>query len=90
MRKKKRRRPSYTEREVGSYQPLTECFCPRCETKHLMRMNWIGNGIPRKFCEACRHTINYGNPDEDEFLEDDYQLHLDERSMVANVKNKSL
>jgi transposase-like protein len=32
----------------------TECYCPICEKKHKVMMNWIGRGIPRKFCRECK------------------------------------
>jgi hypothetical protein len=31
-----------------------ECICPRCGKMHIMKMRWIGRGVPRKFCENCR------------------------------------
>ena len=31
----------------------TECLCPKCRTIHIKKMNWIGRGIPRKFCPNC-------------------------------------
>jgi transposase-like protein len=32
----------------------TECICPGCGKMHLMKLRWIGRGIPRKFCQRCR------------------------------------
>jgi RNase P subunit RPR2 len=31
-----------------------ECQCPKCGTKHMKMMIWIGRGTPRKFCENCK------------------------------------
>ena len=31
-----------------------ECICPGCGKLHIMKMHWIGRGVPRKFCESCR------------------------------------
>ena len=31
-----------------------DCICPGCGTMHIMKMRWIGRGVPRKFCESCR------------------------------------
>jgi len=31
-----------------------ECICPGCGKMHLLKMRWIGRGIPRKFCHNCR------------------------------------
>jgi transposase-like protein len=31
-----------------------ECICPGCGKVHVMRMRWIGRGVPRKFCQSCR------------------------------------
>jgi transposase-like protein len=32
-----------------------ECICPGCGKMHIMKMRWIGRGVPRKFCEGCRN-----------------------------------
>lgn len=31
-----------------------ECVCPGCGKVHVMKMKWIGRGVPRKFCQSCR------------------------------------
>jgi hypothetical protein len=31
-----------------------QCICPGCGKLHIMKMRWIGRGMPRKFCESCR------------------------------------
>ena len=38
--------------------PNTECLCPKCGTKHMMKLLWIGRGTPRKFCANCRKIRN--------------------------------
>jgi hypothetical protein len=34
-----------------------ECICPKCGQKHMMNIYWIGRGIPRKFCQACKGIL---------------------------------
>jgi Zn ribbon nucleic-acid-binding protein len=36
-------------------QPTT-CICPICREFHELKLHWIGNGIPRKFCLKCRQN----------------------------------
>lgn len=31
-----------------------ECICPGCGKMHVVKMRWIGRGVPRKFCQSCR------------------------------------
>jgi hypothetical protein len=31
-----------------------ECICPGCGRVHIIKMHWIGRGVPRKFCQSCR------------------------------------
>jgi len=38
----------------GYGKSKVECICPRCGKMHIMKMRWIGRGVPRKFCESCR------------------------------------
>jgi transposase-like protein len=38
-----------------------ECICPKCGSKHMMNLHWIGRGTPRKFCHLCRSTVNSGD-----------------------------
>jgi len=37
-----------------SSKSKVECICPGCGKMHIMKMQWIGRGVPRKFCESCR------------------------------------
>jgi hypothetical protein len=30
------------------------CICPKCGEQHVMAFHWIGRGIPRKYCQACK------------------------------------
>jgi hypothetical protein len=38
----------------GFGKSKVECICPGCGKMHIMKMQWIGRGVPRKFCESCR------------------------------------
>ena len=37
------------------HKSRVECICPGCGKMHVMKMHWIGRGVPRKFCESCRN-----------------------------------
>jgi transposase-like protein len=39
----------------GFGKSKVECICPGCGKMHAMKIRWIGRGVPRKFCESCRH-----------------------------------
>lgn len=41
------------------YGKMMNVICPKCQKTHKMRMLWIGNGTPRKFCQACLHNLNH-------------------------------
>jgi transposase-like protein len=30
------------------------CICPGCGKMHVMKIRWIGRGVPRKFCQHCK------------------------------------
>ncbi len=36
----------------------TECICPKCGTRHRVKLLWTGRGTPRKFCPICKHYSN--------------------------------
>jgi hypothetical protein len=36
----------------------TACICPKCGTRHRVKLLWTGRGIPRKFCPVCKHYSN--------------------------------
>lgn len=38
----------------GFGKSKVECICPRCGKMHIMKIRWIGRGVPRKFCQNCR------------------------------------
>jgi hypothetical protein len=38
----------------GFSKSKVECICPGCGKVHIMKMRWIGRGVPRKFCQRCR------------------------------------
>jgi transposase-like protein len=43
------------ESEIEGFgKSKVECICPGCGKMHVMKMRWIGRGVPRKFCQHCR------------------------------------
>jgi len=42
---------------------LVECICPKCRTRHHIYLNWMGRGVPRKFCNSCRKFAQNGELD---------------------------
>ncbi len=42
------------ERSISSGKSKIECICPGCGKMHVMKLRWIGRGVPRKFCQRCR------------------------------------
>lgn len=38
----------------GLKKSKIECICPGCGKMHVMKLRWIGRGVPRKFCSSCR------------------------------------
>ena len=47
-------RVKYPKTKITKDLPITECRCPKCGTKHKMKLLWIGRGIPPKFCKDCK------------------------------------
>lgn len=43
----RRKQPSPT---ITKGIPFVECECPKCGTKHKMKILWRGRGTPKKFC----------------------------------------
>lgn len=48
---------------VGAYAGLpgekpTDAICPRCGRRHTVQMYWTGKGMPKKFCEQCKASID--------------------------------
>ena len=37
-----------------SGKSIADCICPGCGKVHLMKIQWTGRGMCRKFCESCR------------------------------------
>jgi len=29
------------------------CKCPKCEKLHKLKIDWISDTIPRKYCKSC-------------------------------------
>ena len=36
--------------KLDGFEEITLCICPRCLKKHKTKLHWIGNGIPRIYC----------------------------------------
>lgn len=60
-----------TEKTIEQIQSIclkeksTECLCPKCGTRHRVKLLWTGRGMPRKFCPVCKHyssSINDNEP----------------------------
>ena len=34
------------------------CICPKCGTKHRVKMIWSGRGKPKKFCPPCKIFVS--------------------------------
>lgn len=47
--------PDQAPKYIGLGKSQMECICPGCGKMHIMKMRWIGRGVPRKFCESCRN-----------------------------------
>lgn len=48
----------------GFAKSKVKCICPRCGKMHIIKMRWIGRGIPHKFCQHCRNRET--PPDEED------------------------
>lgn len=61
---------SQAEKTIESIQSIclkeksTECICPKCGTRHRVKLLWTGRGKPRKFCPICKHYSNTLNDTE--------------------------
>ena len=33
------------------------CKCPRCGIEHTMRLQWVSDKMPRKYCARCKNII---------------------------------
>ena len=47
--------PGQVSEAEGLGKSKVECICPGCGKMHIMKMRWIGRGVPRKYCESCRN-----------------------------------
>ena len=36
---------------------MKKCICPGCGKTHKLKLDWIGNGTPRKYCKKCFDRI---------------------------------
>jgi Zn ribbon nucleic-acid-binding protein len=64
MPAKKYSQPPYSERGYNSQTKWIDCYCPQCEKTHKMRILWIGNTKPRKFCNKCKSRHGYDLPED--------------------------
>ena len=48
----------------GFGKSKVECICPGCGKMHIMKMLWIGRGVPRKLCESCWDRENSSDEDD--------------------------
>lgn len=49
----------------GTRGKMTRCRCPKCDKHHKIKLRWIGNGMPRIFCQECKLTLSrHGGQDE--------------------------
>lgn len=39
-----------------------KCVCPKCGSKHRMKMLWTGRGKPKKFCPPCKIFVSSLEP----------------------------
>jgi hypothetical protein len=46
--------PEHVSEDEGLGKSKIECICPGCGKLHVMKLRWIGRGVPRKFCPSCR------------------------------------
>lgn len=51
--------------ECEVYGKATVCKCPKCGRMHKRKINFIGRGIPRKYCEQCDWYVEQYNGIED-------------------------
>jgi uncharacterized radical SAM superfamily Fe-S cluster-containing enzyme len=34
---------------------IVKCLCPKCRKNYYRKLYWSGNGMPRIYCQYCRH-----------------------------------
>jgi hypothetical protein len=39
-----------------------ECICPKCGTRHKMKLLWAGRGKPKKYCPPCKIFVSTVEP----------------------------
>ena len=54
---------NWRERNVKTDEVSTECVCPKCGKKHMMKIFYTGTTKPRKYCKECKSTYRYGMGD---------------------------
>ena len=48
---------SESEENLKPVKMKMECICPKCGRQHIENICWIGNGTPRKYCQACKGSF---------------------------------
>jgi hypothetical protein len=58
-------RAGYRVRHGNDGMP-TKALCPKCGNLHVVRLNWIGRGVPRVYCGNCKQVLeHYEGPEID-------------------------
>lgn len=42
----------------GRNTKLVECKCPKCERLHMVKLFWVGDSMPRKYCPICAKVVH--------------------------------
>lgn len=53
-----------SKKPVKALTEMTDCICPKCGQTYQRRIEWVGNGVPRKFCVNCKRLIKEFSDDE--------------------------
>ncbi len=48
--------PNYNKANAEIYGTKMVAKCPTCEGEHWVRLKWIGNGMPRIYCDDCKRN----------------------------------
>lgn len=48
--------PDHRDYGKDVYGPMMFAKCPKCDKLHRVRLMWEGRGVPRVFCQDCKHN----------------------------------